>query len=338
MPFNRPVIPFGAIVEYHPISAIDQSRLHQFGPKVLPGISVTHYSGVNLERTHYGRRHWRIGGLEEMDASELHAQRLNAKEVWTPERSGNSGTVKIFGGEQRLRTSTLIRDRPERGEPDELRSPNTLQDDSTRNEAEAKNDFRSITEDFIYRHHVVPRCICRKTIHFLFRRSTSTLPEQHKHHLDVLSEKKIEDYWNVDGEKELSDAWTGFTKFVLLKVWGVSHGRMWPRSPSGSRTGGWTWTSRWTLRWTSGRLEGERWDEVEDKTGEEKTTKTQHTGAHAWMGWRVQGGLEPQVRCDTIVHQWAARSVLSTACCARPCARRCSCCSSHRAQAWCCYA
>ena len=24
--------------------------------------------------------------------------------------------------------------------------------------------------------------------------------------------------------------------------------------------------------------------EVEDKTGEEKTNKTQHTGAHAWMG------------------------------------------------------
>ena len=38
MPFNRPVIPFGAMVEYHPISAKDQSRLHQFGSKVLPGI------------------------------------------------------------------------------------------------------------------------------------------------------------------------------------------------------------------------------------------------------------------------------------------------------------
>ena len=37
-PFNGPVIPFGAMVEYHPISAKDQSRLHQFGPKVLPGI------------------------------------------------------------------------------------------------------------------------------------------------------------------------------------------------------------------------------------------------------------------------------------------------------------
>ena len=38
IPFNRPVIPFGAMVEYHIISAEDQSRLHQFGAKVLPGI------------------------------------------------------------------------------------------------------------------------------------------------------------------------------------------------------------------------------------------------------------------------------------------------------------
>ena len=26
----------------------------------------------------------------------------------------------------------------------------------------------------------------------------------------------IDDYWNVDGERELSDAWTGFTRFTLL--------------------------------------------------------------------------------------------------------------------------
>ena len=34
--------------------------------------------------------------------------------------------------------------------------------------------------------------------------------------LDVLLEKNIEDYWNVDGEEELSDAWTGFTRIILL--------------------------------------------------------------------------------------------------------------------------
>ena len=38
IPFKKPVTPFGAMVEYHPISAEDISRLHQFGPKVLLGI------------------------------------------------------------------------------------------------------------------------------------------------------------------------------------------------------------------------------------------------------------------------------------------------------------
>ena len=32
VPFDGPVISFGSLVEYHPISAKDQSRLHQFGP------------------------------------------------------------------------------------------------------------------------------------------------------------------------------------------------------------------------------------------------------------------------------------------------------------------
>ena len=38
MPFNGPVIPFGAMVDNHPISAKDLLRLHQFGAKVLPGM------------------------------------------------------------------------------------------------------------------------------------------------------------------------------------------------------------------------------------------------------------------------------------------------------------
>ena len=37
-PCKGPVIPFGAMVEYYPISSRDQSRLHQCGKKVLPGI------------------------------------------------------------------------------------------------------------------------------------------------------------------------------------------------------------------------------------------------------------------------------------------------------------
>ena len=34
--------------------------------------------------------------------------------------------------------------------------------------------------------------------------------------LDVMLEKNIEDHWNVDGDQELSDARTGFTRFTVL--------------------------------------------------------------------------------------------------------------------------
>ena len=37
-PFKGPIIPFAAMIEYHPTSLRDQSRLHQFGKEVLRGI------------------------------------------------------------------------------------------------------------------------------------------------------------------------------------------------------------------------------------------------------------------------------------------------------------
>ena len=36
-PCKGPIIPFGSLVEYHTITAKDQSRIHQFGKKVLLG-------------------------------------------------------------------------------------------------------------------------------------------------------------------------------------------------------------------------------------------------------------------------------------------------------------
>ena len=74
-PFNGPVIPCGAMVEYHPLSAKDVSRLHQFGPKVLPGI----FLGYALNAV--GILVADIEELEQTDASEIHARKLNVKEV-----------------------------------------------------------------------------------------------------------------------------------------------------------------------------------------------------------------------------------------------------------------
>ena len=52
IPFNGPVMPFGAMVEYHPISSKNR-RLHQFGSKVLPGnSSVVFCMRGEMERRH----------------------------------------------------------------------------------------------------------------------------------------------------------------------------------------------------------------------------------------------------------------------------------------------
>ena len=50
-PFKRPIIPFGSLVEYHPITAKDQSRIHQFGKKILP----TLFLGYAFTRVEFGR-------------------------------------------------------------------------------------------------------------------------------------------------------------------------------------------------------------------------------------------------------------------------------------------
>ena len=73
-PLKGPIIPFGSLVEYHPITAKDQSRIHQFGKKVLPGL----FLGYAL----YAGRIWKgdilvadIEELETMDASEFYSER-----------------------------------------------------------------------------------------------------------------------------------------------------------------------------------------------------------------------------------------------------------------------
>ena len=174
-----------------------------------------------------------IEELEEMDASELHARRLNAKEVLTPQRSGNfifpvaDGTVKTAGGDRSLRTPTLIRDRPERGQEQKilqgesggLSSPSPHRYDSTQDDAEAENDFKSIAGDFIYRHHVEPRVelYMPKEESFPIPLKYIDVDRNTSVSLDVTLETNIDDYWNVDGDRDLSNTWTGFTRFTMLK-------------------------------------------------------------------------------------------------------------------------
>ena len=50
-PFKGPIIPFGSLVEYHPITAKDQSRIHQFWKESFTWIvpRIRYLRGGNVE-------------------------------------------------------------------------------------------------------------------------------------------------------------------------------------------------------------------------------------------------------------------------------------------------
>ena len=228
-PFKGPIIPFGSLVEYHPIIAKDQSRIHQFGKKVLPGL----FLGYAL----YAGGIWKgdvlIADLEEletMDASEIYSKRLNAKEVIFPKEKGEfifpiaDGRIKTLGGDQDLRTSTLVRHRPIRGESHldfhgESEGSLPPPQDSLPDAGEAMNDFWSMSGNFIYRHHVEPRVklYSPREESFLVPLKYIDVSRTTHTNLDVKQEKRIDDYWNIDGSRDLSDPWTGFKQFTLLE-------------------------------------------------------------------------------------------------------------------------
>ena len=178
-PLRGTVIPCGSIVEHHSISAKDQSRLQQFGEKVLLGII--------LDYALYAGCIWKgdimvadSEELENLDASEMHARRLNAKEVlmqkmlnfsyarsqmdqsklsWRDHFSGDAPQTRIT---QHVEKSTTMFFE---AESDACHPSDTLTDDG-----EARNDFSGRSLGIV--------CICRH----LYRK------ENHSHvHCDFLT-------------------------------------------------------------------------------------------------------------------------------------------------------
>ena len=73
--------------------------------------------------------------------------------------------------------------------------------------------------NFIFRYHVEPRvklCSPREES-FLFPVTYIDVSRTTRTNLDVMLERRIDDCWNNDGSRDLSDSWTGFTQFALLE-------------------------------------------------------------------------------------------------------------------------
>ena len=75
-----------------------------------------------------------------------------------------------------------------------------------------------ISGNFIHRHHAEPG-----VKPYVPREESFPIPLKYIDEtrttdtsLDVMLEENIDDHWNVDGDRELSDTWTGFTRFTVL--------------------------------------------------------------------------------------------------------------------------
>ena len=59
-------------------------------------------------------------------------------------------------------------------------------------------------------------CTCREKKSFPTPRRYIEVTRATSTTLDVMLERRIDDYWNIDGAQDLSDSWIGFTRFTIL--------------------------------------------------------------------------------------------------------------------------
>ena len=100
--------------------------------------------------------------------------------------------------------------------------------DSLPDAGEAIDDFWSMSGNFIFRHHVDPRVKLysptKESIPIPLKYIDVSRTTQTK--LDFKQEKRIDYYWSIDGSRDLSDSWTGFTQFTPLEE-KAPDGKMW---------------------------------------------------------------------------------------------------------------
>ena len=126
------------------------------------------------------------------------------------------GTTKLSGRDYDFQEPTPRREQTIRREDfsGELQGePGESQPTESKDDAEARTDFWSIQGDFIYRHRNEPRVQLhvQKESTFAVPLNFFDVTRSLCTALDVMQVKRVDDCWNVDSNRSLSDSWKGFT-------------------------------------------------------------------------------------------------------------------------------
>ena len=216
-PFKGPIIPFGSLVEYHPTSSKEQLRIHQFGKKVWLDCSwIFLVRGRNLEKWHNGCRYWVVGNEERIRNL---VKRLNAKKVIFPEANGEFIFPIADGRIQPLEEIRTWEHPPWYGSDQGEESPLDFLGESERRVSSSTTSRLTSGGQWsnlwflvhVKRLHLPPSRWSQSQTLLAERRiipySTKCIDVSRTIHtnLDVEQEKRIDDYWTIDGPRALSD-------------------------------------------------------------------------------------------------------------------------------------
>ena len=131
------------------------------------------------------------------------------------------GPGKLSGRDHEFREPTRRREhRKERGSQWRTSRRNgRVSTDRINRRRWTRADFWPIQGDFIYRHHNEPRVqlyVPKEETFPIPLKYTDVTRSTHAD-LDVVQEERVDDFWNVDSNRSLSDSWKGCTKFTLLQ-------------------------------------------------------------------------------------------------------------------------
>ena len=216
-------------------------------------------------------------------------------------------SIKPFGGDQDLRTSTSMRDRSIQGESDvDFLGESEGSLPPPQDAGDAINDFlvhvRKLQKP--HRHHVQPRVNLYSPREESFPIPLKYIDVSRTTHTN-LDVSRIDDYWNIDGARDLSDYWTGFTQFTLLEekppdgyMWS---GRRLTRKQLTSRPD-YVWSELWTKLGRNAQLkERQKWShekpqldnarklrgiyfiDSEDKEFKETIRNARQNWKHQWL-------------------------------------------------------
>ena len=229
-PFKGPSISFGSSVEYHPITAKDQSRIHQFGKKVLPGL----FLGYAL----YAGGIWKgdvlVADFEELDRKLLKKTRCKRGDIsqrkrriyFSNRRWTNQNTWRGSGTEN-IHLDTASTNSRWESHWLSWRIRRVSSTTSWRTSGCRWSDKRLLVH--CGKLHIPPSRWTQSQTLLAPREESFPIPLKYidvsrttHTNLDVKQEKRIDDYWNIDGSIDLSESFLDMFHSVYSVMWETS--------------------------------------------------------------------------------------------------------------------